>query len=307
MKSKGRVIKMNSFLQNVWAKRVISLINLAYVAVIAVLTYATFLYDLEFKQNSQFSFLLVYVIASAVFLTLMILTKDEFITKIIGVLLPPLVFLFVLFNLGDWVLIIPAFIVAIVIFFAASNHETLKVILGTVYLLIYVLGLIIFFVINFLFGGSSVETRLDSNLANSPEIYSVYAEQIDDINRVNFKTTANTGSDSDFEKDANGNYIDNTISPDGKMQFYIADVQDNNVGKIALYVIPYGQDKNFKFFSLKQKGVKKTVYNFERGEVPLVAWKDNNTLEYKAKGSSKVEETYVVLPEKNYFEFLGIS
>ena len=236
---------MQSFFRNIWVKRVISLINLAYVAVIAILTYATFLYELEFKEGAQFSFLLVYVIASGVFLTLMLLTKDEFITKVVGVLLPPLIFFFVIFNLGDWVLIIPAFIVAVVIFFAASNNETLKVILGTVYLLLYVLGLIIFFVINFLFGGSNVETKLDSNLANSPEVYTMYSEQIDAINRVNFKTTANTGSDSDFAKDANGNYIDNTISPDGKMQFYVADVQDNNVGKVTLYVVPYGQDKNF--------------------------------------------------------------
>ncbi len=298
---------MQSFFQNVWVKRVVSLINLAYVAVIAVLTYATFLYDLEFKEGSQFSFLLGYVIASGVFLALMILTKEEIITKIVGILLPPLVFLFIIFNLGDWVLIIPAFLVAVIIFFAAANNETFKVILGTIYLLLYVLGLIIFFVINFLFGGSNVETRLDSNLANYPEIYEMYSDQIDAINRVNFKTTANTGSDSDFEKDENGNYIDNTISPDGTMQFYVADVQDNNVGKVAIYVIPYGQDKNFKFFSLKQKGIKKTVYNFERGEVPLVAWKDSNTIEFQAKGSSKIEETYVVLPEKNYFEFLGIS
>ncbi len=306
MHSKGE-IKMQSFFQNIWVKRVVSLINLAYVAVIAIMTYATFLYQLEFKQGAELSFLVGYVIVNAVFLTLMILTKDMFITKVVGILLPPIVFLFVIFNLGDWVLIIPPFIVAIVIFFAASNYETLKVILGTVYLLVYVLGLIVFFVIHFLFGGSNVETRLDSNLANYPEVYAIYEEQIDAINRVNFKTTANTGSDKDFEQDANGNYIDNTISPDGKLQFYVADVQDNNVGKVALYVIPYGQDKNFRFFSLKQKGIKKTVYNFERGEVPLVAWKDNETIEYQAKGSSKIEETYVVLPEKNYFEFLGIS
>ena len=119
---------MQSFFRNIWVKRVISLINLAYVAVIAILTYATFLYELEFKEGAQFSFLLVYVIASGVFLTLMLLTKDEFITKVVGVLLPPLIFFFVIFNLGDWVLIIPAFIVAVVIFFAASINESLMVI-----------------------------------------------------------------------------------------------------------------------------------------------------------------------------------
>ena len=83
---------MQSFFQNIWVKRVISLVNLAYVAVIAVLTYATFLYELEFKPGAQFSFLLGYVIVNGVFLTLMILTKDEFITKVVGIILPPLVF-----------------------------------------------------------------------------------------------------------------------------------------------------------------------------------------------------------------------
>lgn len=301
---------MQSFFQNVWLKRVISLINLAYVAVIAVLTYATFLYQLEFKQGAELSFLIGYVIVNAVFLTLMILTKDEFITKAVGILLPPIVFLFILFNLGDWVLIIPPFIVAIVIFFAASNFETLKVILGTVYLLIYVLGLIVFFVINFLFGGSSIETKLDLNFADYPvEVYALYEGQKDAIMRVNYKTTANTGDESDFEEDADGNLIDNTISPDGKYQFYVADVQDNNTGYIAIYVVPCGQDKNFRFFSLKQKGIRQKISSgrIERGEVPLVAWKDNNTIEYQEKGNSKIMETYINLPEKNYFEFLGIS
>lgn len=295
---------MQSFLQNVWVKRVISLINITYVAVIAILTYATFIYQLEFKEGAEIPFLVVYLIASAVFLLLMAMTRDQIITRIIGVVLPLVVFFFILFNIGDWILIIPSFIVAVTIFLMAKNNETLKVIMGTIYLLIYVLGLIIFFVINTLFGGTStVETRLDSNLANNSSVYEMYKDQLNSIDRVLFQTDSN----GNFIKDENGNLVDNTISPDGTKQFYLADIQDNNKGKLSLFVVPYGEDKDFKFFTLKQKGIRKTVYNFTRGEVPLVAWKDDFTIEYQAKDSKKVETTTFVMPDKNYLEFLGIS
>ena len=39
---------MKDFLSNVWVKRAVSVFNVAYFAVITLLTYATFLYDLEF-------------------------------------------------------------------------------------------------------------------------------------------------------------------------------------------------------------------------------------------------------------------
>ena len=38
---------MKDFLSNVWVKRAVSVFNVAYFAVITLLTYATFLYDLK--------------------------------------------------------------------------------------------------------------------------------------------------------------------------------------------------------------------------------------------------------------------
>lgn len=283
-------------LDNIWLKRILSLINLIYVFVIGIFAYASFLYELEIKSEAVVGFSIVFTLASAVFLVLMILTRDNIVTRVIGIVLPPLVFLLIIFNLGNWILIIPSFIVAIVVFFVSYNNVTLKVILGTIYLLIYVLGLILVFVLNFLFGGSNtVETPLNAETLSDPEnaaVYEIYKDVIDDINSVNFTAEG----------------VDKRISPDGTKMYYLADIQDNSMGNLALYVIPYGTDKDFKFFTLKEKGIRKTVYRFgSRGAVPLeIAWENNDTIKFQRR-DGKVEESTVIMPEKNYFEFLGIS
>lgn len=299
---------MQETINNVWLKRILSLISLIYVFVIGIFAYASFLYTLEFKPDTVLGFAIAYIIASAVFMVLMILTRSTMITRIIGIILPPLVFLLTIFNLGSWALIIPTFIVAVVVFFVSYNNATLKVILGTIYLLVYVLGLILVFVLNFLFGGSNtVETELNAETLSDPSnaaVYEIYKDTIDDINSINYVMDDNGNP----VLDEKGNPKDKTISPDGTKKFYLADIQDNSTGNLVLYVIPNGSDKDFKFFTLKEKGVRYTVYRFgTRGAVPLeIAWEGNDTLKYQRR-DGKIEESTIIMPEKNYFEFLGIN
>lgn len=299
---------MNGTLNNVWLKRILSIINIIYVFVIGIFAYASFLYELEIKDDAKIGFGIAFILASAVFLTLLILTRDSIVTRVIGIVLPPLVFFLIILNIENFVLIIPAFIVAVVVFFVSRNNVTLKVILGTLYLLMYVLGLIAMFVLNFLFGGSNtVETILDAQSLSDPSnaaVAEVYSDVIDDINAVNYKTDENGNQ----ILDENGNPIDNRISPDGSMEFYLADIQDNSSGNLVLYVIPHGKNKDFKFFTLKEKGVRFTAYRFgSRGAVPLaVSWTANDTITFQRR-DGKVEESTVTMPQKNYFEFLGIN
>lgn len=161
---------MKEIMNDVWVKRCISVFTAAYAAVITLLTYATFLYDLEFVPDKMAPFLVIYAGASIVFMLLMIYTREMFMTKLISVLLLPIVFFLLLFNIGNgnWVLIIPPFIVAIVMFFAAGTNESVKVIMGTIYLLLYVLGIVAYVVCNMLFGGSDVETVLTPYLIKIP-------------------------------------------------------------------------------------------------------------------------------------------
>ena len=262
---------MKDFLSNVWVKRAISVFGIVYFAVVVMLTYATFLYDLEFAEGRETSFFVVYVISSLVFMMLMILTRHEIVTRVLSVLWLPVVFFLVLFNMMDWVLIIPPFIVAVVVFFAAGTSANVKVILGTIYLLMYVLGIVAFFVLNVLFGGSSEETLLNEDLDTSGSVYSLY--------RKDFQHLCDVTAD------------DNTISPDGKYKILVYDVKNNDVGAVKICVVPYDQDIELKFFTLKQKGIKKTISSKGiRGTVPEVGWTTdehgNLVVQYKLSSTS---------------------
>ena len=284
---------MKDFLSNVWVKRAISVFGIVYFAVVVMLTYATFLYDLEFAEGRETSFFVVYVISSLVFMMLMILTRHEIVTRVLSVLWLPVVFFLVLFNMMDWVLIIPPFIVAVVVFFAAGTSANVKVILGTIYLLMYVLGIVAFFVLNVLFGGSSEETLLNEDLDTGSSVYSLY--------RKDFQHLCNVTSD------------DNTISPDGKYKILVYDVKNNDVGAVKICVVPYDQDIELKFFTLKQKGIKKTISSKGiRGTVPEVGWTTdehgNLVVQYKLSSTSEPKRTSLNrMPDKQYFEFLGIE
>ena len=72
---------MKDFLSNVWVKRAVSVFNVAYFAVITLLTYATFLYDLEFAAGREKSFFTVYVVINVVFMGLMLFSRRELVTE----------------------------------------------------------------------------------------------------------------------------------------------------------------------------------------------------------------------------------
>ena len=290
---------MKKILSNVWLKRCVSVFCAAYAAVIALLTYATFLYDLVFVSGKQSSFFMVLGVTSVIFMVLMIYTREMFMTRLISVTLLPIVFFLLLFNLANqnWILIVPPFIVALVIFFAAGTGETVKVIMGTIYLLLYVLGIVVYVVCNMLLGGSSVETKLDMTLTPESSVYSLYKNDLVHLSEV----------------------VDekNTISPDGRYRFYLPDVKNSSAGEVRIYVEPNGQDIKLKFFSLNQKGIKKTITNKGvRGVVPDVGWYYRENAEGKKELSLVYlltpqdnwrESTVTSMPSKKYLEFLGIQ
>lgn len=289
---------MRDFISNPWVKKAVSVFNLAYFAIICMFTFATFLYDIEFTQGKEVAFFVVYFISSIMFLLLMIYSKQEIITRVISVAMPVVCFALILFNWGDWILIVPPLAVTIIMFFVSGVHATTKVVLGTIYLLLYVLGIVGFIVMRMLFGGSSVITVLDKDLEkNNEEVYNLYKGK-------------------QFEKLVEYTKDENVISPDGKYRIVLYDVQDNDKGRIKIAVVPYGQDSKLNYFTLKQKGIEKTISSKgTRGTVPEFGWeKDDKSDNYKVyytlspggkTGYSTIAQN--TMPEKQYFDFLGIK
>lgn len=275
-----------------------AIFSLSYFALIVMLTYATFIYKLEFKDGMRAPFLFLYGIGSLVYLVLSILTRDLILTRIISIVSMPVVFMLILLNMYNWVLIVPPFIVAVILFFVADTSEHIKVILGTVYLLMYVLGIVAYFVLNMLLSGSAVETELNLDLDPNGDVFPIYSSQIKKI--------------SDVTDEAN------CISPDGEYKFYLVDVSDSDKGAVKIYVVPANQDIDLKFFTLKQQGIKKTITkNGTRGVVPSVGWiVEQDTpdsapyLSVMYQLTDKDEPKIMkirTMPEKNYWGFLGIS
>ncbi len=280
---------MKQFFSDIWVKRCVSVFNLIYLAVVAIMTYATFEYQLVFNEGMQTSFFIMYSVAGLVFMLLLIYTKERLVTKIINVVMLPLVFCLLILNINNWLLFAVPLVVALVGFFTCNTNPTSKVILGTIYLLIYVLGIIAYIVLTIIMPGNANETKLSPDMDKKSSVYALYENSMDKIAQVT--------SDK------------NTVSPDGKLQFYIVDCQDNSIaGAVKIYVVPCNEDKTLKFFTLKQKGIRKTVSTKgTRGVVPEVGWTDNNQLQFRLSDTDKLNVTTIEeMPAKQYFEFIGI-
>lgn len=233
--------------------------------------------------NSPIAFTILFALINILLCVFMFLGRNSKITVVISLLLVPLQFFVLIFNYGSFYVFIPLFLVSLFMFFACRATETLKTVLGTVYLLLYVVGVVVFVLMNNFFGTALNQVVLTSNMPADSYVMEIYSQQkIDEVNK-------------------------NSISPDGKLKYYIIDT-DGSSGKVELWVKPNEKDKNFVLFSFKQKGCNKLVgYLFKRGDaaLPTVKWTGNNKLTYTFPGEK--EKNTVISPEdieKDYFEFM---
>lgn len=274
---------MNNILSNRWIKLGVSIFCLIYGGLLCVFAYATFLYELVFKNEK--TFLILYIVLNLLFLILMIYTRKQVATRIQSLFLPPLVFALLIFNFGKWEVFIPAFIVALVMFFTCASSENTKTVFGTIYIVMYVVGLIVFILIRKYMGSSSVVTILTNQTDYSSAVYEIYdISALDELSKY-------------------------TVSPDGLYRFYVTDEQDNNGGRMKIYVEPNNADKTYKFFKLLEKGRERTICSYStRGTVPSISWVYNNDLgKYDIVyqfAEDEIKRSRIILPDKQYFDFL---
>lgn len=145
--------KLVAFFKNVWFRRGVALLCWGYTALMVWIAWLCFGFFFEFENPTPLFVLYLFVNISA--LGLFILTRRQMITKINAYFLPPIVFAIVIFGFGNWYMIAPPLIVMIVLFFANNSNETLKTVLGTMYLLMYVIGVVGFIGIQMFMGDIS--------------------------------------------------------------------------------------------------------------------------------------------------------
>ena len=270
---------MKSVLSNRWLKLGVSFLTLAYLALIGMLAYWTFLYEIRFKNERAFE--IIYIVISVFFLILLFYSRKQIPTRIISMVLLFPVFLLILFNFSRPMIYAPPLVVGLILFFACSASESTKVIMGTIYILMYIVGIVVFMIASTLFGGSAVETKITAT-ADADIISQYDMAKIDNLNAK-------------------------SVSPDGKYRYYIVDVQDNSRGKVMIIVEPNDLDREYKYFSLVEVGYSTRVaIHATRGVTPDIAWVDDDTISYTFGDGEWKTSNITPMEDKNYLRFINI-
>ena len=134
--------KVLDILRNKWVKRGVSLLSLGFPVFIFYIDWLAFAYYLETVNDVPL--FLLYVLVLFVFAGFMFYTREQIITRIVVCITPILAFILLIIAFGQWYLIVPPVVICVFTFLAAGTNETLKTILGTVYLLMFVVGTLVY-------------------------------------------------------------------------------------------------------------------------------------------------------------------
>lgn len=134
--------KILEILRNRWLKLAVSLFSLGLPAFLLFVDWLAFAYYLE--PVNEVPLFLLYVLVNFVFAGIMFYTRRQIITRVVVCITPLIAFLLLIIAFGQWYLIIPPVVVCAFTFLAAGTNETLKTILGTVYLLMFVVGTLVY-------------------------------------------------------------------------------------------------------------------------------------------------------------------
>jgi len=162
-----------SFFRNKWTKLGFSAISLGYLFFMIWMAWLTLSFHLV--PTNPVSLFSLYLLINVLFGTVMIYTRKQIATQITACLLHPCILVMLVFAFGNWFLLIPVFAVSTIVFFAAGSPESLKTILGTIYLILFVLTVLGYLTLQ-IFG--ITESIFDVNLAlRSPREDYLYSTQ----------------------------------------------------------------------------------------------------------------------------------
>ena len=150
---------------NVWLKRIASVFSLIYAIYICILSFRSFFYDVIIKKPLVFCLYLSVVSAAA--LVVMIYSRKQLATKLASFVMIPALLPIIIMCLGSWEMIIPLAICAVTIFFASGANEGTKTLLGTLYLLVYILAALAYFIFTSYLASPAVKKTVDEGVSPS--------------------------------------------------------------------------------------------------------------------------------------------
>lgn len=137
------------FLENIWVKRAVSAVCAVYTLFLAWLGYMSIFYRIEYVNKISFTF--IYIAINLFFLGIFLFARKQPFTSLLVMIMMVLLLPIVLMNLWDWALIFPPVVVVLILFFACGASEALKTVLGTIFLLLYIVSGLGFYIFTNLF------------------------------------------------------------------------------------------------------------------------------------------------------------
>lgn len=153
-----------SIFKNVWLKRGVAVLCWGYTGLLIWLAWLNFAYFLEYDNPT--SLFVLYVFVNVAALALMIYTRNQVITQINALILPPILLVSFILAFGNWYMLLPPLCVLVAMFFISRANETLKTVLGTMYLLMFVVGSAAYITMTLLMGRLSL-TGVDLTLRDT--------------------------------------------------------------------------------------------------------------------------------------------
>lgn len=154
-----------SIFGNVWLKCGMAVLCWGYTGLLVWLAWLNFAYFLEYDNPT--SLFVIYVFINVAALGLMIYTRHQVITQINVMIMPLILLVSFILAFGSWYMLLPPICVIVAMFFICRANETLKTVLGTMYLLMFVVGGAAYVAITLLMGRLTMFTGVDLTLRDA--------------------------------------------------------------------------------------------------------------------------------------------
>ena len=134
---------MKAFFDNVWTKRVVSVIAAFYTVCVCYLCYYSIFYNIHVEQRG--SVCLIVSAISVIALVLMLYTRKQIVTRVCSFIILPAMLPVVLMYFDHKEILIPVIAVGVIILLLSGAGEGAKTAIGTVVLLLYIFGALGYF------------------------------------------------------------------------------------------------------------------------------------------------------------------
>ena len=156
---------MKAFFDNVWTKRVISVIAALYTVCVCYLCYYSIFYNIHVESKG--SVCLIVSAISVIALVLMLYTRKQIVTRVCSFIILPAMLPVVLMYFDHKEILIPVIAVGVIILLLSGAGEGAKTAVGTIVLLLYIFGALGYFLFTSFFVTTTKQETYQSGTSPS--------------------------------------------------------------------------------------------------------------------------------------------